>query len=285
MASVIIPAYNEETVILETLSKLKSQDFEGRLEVIVACNGCSDNTANVARSVGGVRVLETSEAGKPIALNMGDSAATMFPRIYLDADVSVSKNFVRDITNSLNDDTRCVAWPQVRFIEANASASVKAFYKVWTRMPYNVPGRIGVGAYALNEKGRSAFEKFPDIISDDGFIRGLFSDSKQRVVVDSCFTEVKIPGNIRSLVAIKTRARVGAYELRKKYPNVSRALDASEVGLTENKIGALIKTRSGIHGILVYLIVNAWTRTTAAYRHRIGDLTWERDDSTRGVTQ
>ena len=48
MTTIIIPAHNEAAVIGQTLQGLLRQAGEGD-EVIVVCNGCSDDTAGVAR--------------------------------------------------------------------------------------------------------------------------------------------------------------------------------------------------------------------------------------------
>src|SRR4029453_13779336 len=87
MTSIIIPAHNEESVIRRGLHAVLDGAAPGELEVIVVCNGCSDATADVAREFGiAVRVIETDVPSKSNALNLGDAAATRFPRFYLEAD-------------------------------------------------------------------------------------------------------------------------------------------------------------------------------------------------------
>lgn len=46
--SVIIPAYNAENHIRKTLESIKNQTFQN-FELIVICDSCTDNTANIAR--------------------------------------------------------------------------------------------------------------------------------------------------------------------------------------------------------------------------------------------
>ena len=87
IASVVIPAHNEGAVLARSLQRLLSGSAPGELDVVVVPNGCSDQTAEVARRAG-VRVLETPVAGKVNALRLGEAACRTFPRVYLDADKS-----------------------------------------------------------------------------------------------------------------------------------------------------------------------------------------------------
>src|SRR5262245_58336894 len=49
MASVVIPAHNEARVIERGLSSLLEGARPGELEIVVVCNGCTDDTAARAR--------------------------------------------------------------------------------------------------------------------------------------------------------------------------------------------------------------------------------------------
>jgi glycosyltransferase involved in cell wall biosynthesis len=81
MPSVIIPACNEASVIGRCVDALL-QGAPG-IEVVVVCNGCTDDTALVAREqgVGNVTVVETPVGSKIAALNLGDGIATKFPAL------------------------------------------------------------------------------------------------------------------------------------------------------------------------------------------------------------
>src|ERR1700682_6135663 len=87
--SVIIAAHNEEKVLARCLDALLADSRPGELEVLVVANGCTDRTVEIARSYGIVGVIEIPEASKHAALNAGDAAATVFPRAYLDADITI----------------------------------------------------------------------------------------------------------------------------------------------------------------------------------------------------
>ena len=72
--SIVIPAYNEEKVIGRCLRSLLAGAEPDELEVVVAVNGTTDRTAEIARSFGPmVRVVETKTASKIAALNLGVS--------------------------------------------------------------------------------------------------------------------------------------------------------------------------------------------------------------------
>lgn len=78
--SVIIPAHDEAAVIGRLLGALVDGDPEGRLEIVVGANGCTDGTAAVARAVDPrILVAETERASKIAGLNAADGVATVFP--------------------------------------------------------------------------------------------------------------------------------------------------------------------------------------------------------------
>ena len=54
--SVVVPAYNEEAFLPETLRSLRRQDYPGAYEIVVVDNNSTDATAEIARSFG-VRVV------------------------------------------------------------------------------------------------------------------------------------------------------------------------------------------------------------------------------------
>ncbi len=108
--TVIIPAHNEEQALPPTLGSLMAQDFEGQLRIVVVPNGCTDRTAQVARSfIEKARkhgfemvVVELAEGCKPKALNQGDVHAIPDSiRIYLDADIRLSRTAITAVRRGL----------------------------------------------------------------------------------------------------------------------------------------------------------------------------------------
>ena len=65
MISIVVPARNEGLVIARTLRAMTTGAAPGEIDVIVVCNGCTDDTADIARSFGPpVRVIETEVGSK-----------------------------------------------------------------------------------------------------------------------------------------------------------------------------------------------------------------------------
>lgn len=94
-ASVIIPAHNEEKYIEKTLKSVSHRD----VEVIVVCNGCTDNTEAVARKfTKNVFVLDEANVSK--ARNFGASKASGNRLVFLDADILVAPNLLDKVIGS-----------------------------------------------------------------------------------------------------------------------------------------------------------------------------------------
>jgi cellulose synthase/poly-beta-1,6-N-acetylglucosamine synthase-like glycosyltransferase len=70
LVTLIIPAHDEEEVIERKVSNARALDYPAdRLEIVVASDGSSDRTAQLARDAGADSVLELQRVGKVAALN------------------------------------------------------------------------------------------------------------------------------------------------------------------------------------------------------------------------
>jgi glycosyltransferase involved in cell wall biosynthesis len=104
VTTIVIPAHNEGTVIGRLLGQLVPDALSSELNVLVVANGCTDDTARVAASFGpSVRVLSIPVASKYEALAAADREAGEFPRIYVDADVELGTQDVKDLVTALDE--------------------------------------------------------------------------------------------------------------------------------------------------------------------------------------
>jgi peptidoglycan-N-acetylglucosamine deacetylase len=83
--SVVIPAYNEELLIRDSLESINNQDLTGEHEIIVVDNDSKDNTANIARDMG-AKVVQCACKGVSNARQAGAEAASGEIIVQADAD-------------------------------------------------------------------------------------------------------------------------------------------------------------------------------------------------------
>ena len=210
--SVIIPAHNESGAIARTLAPLAPMAVSGKLDVIVVCNGCTDDTAEVARRFEGVTVLEAQQPSKTAALNAGDAATARWPRLYLDADVQISPSAVRDVLNALSQGSLLAARPAVRLDLRDAHPLIHAYYRARLRLPSAGNGLWAGGAYGLSELGRQRFGEFPDLIADDLFVDRLFSATEKAVLDVEVPVVICPPRTPRAQLAVLHRVYRGNAE-------------------------------------------------------------------------
>jgi len=285
LASVIVPAYNEERGIARLLAALLADAAPGALDVVVVANGCTDRTAEVARGFGpDVRVIEEPVPGKANALNLGDGAARTFPRFYVDADIEIGYQAVRDTAERMAAAGVPVGAPRLSLRLAGRSAGVRAYYAVWRRLPYARDGLVGVGVYALSEAGRARFDRFPSLTADDLFIRNLFRP-EERLSVGSATFLAHPPRDLRSLVAVQTRAQLGKRELHRARGAAAPlpGADRSRRAWAVQRIGALAGHPRVWPALPLYLAVHVVARVQARRRLFRGDTGWLRDESSRAA--
>lgn len=271
--SVVIPAHNEQAVLGRCLAFVAGLRAD-EAEVVVVANGCTDDTVAAARAVSGVRVLDLPRAGKAAALNAGDGAVAGFPRIYLDADISISTKALRSLVEVLACTEGRVAAPRPVFVLDGRPLLVRLFYACSTRLPYMTEGMVGTGVYALNAAGRARFEAFPALTADDLFVQRLFQPHEIVVVPDQTF-EVQTPLTMAALLAVRTRVAFG----NREHAVARGASGARTTGSTARALARLVRNEPmSLPACLVYLTVTVLTRVRARRR---GAGRWQRDTSTR----
>jgi glycosyltransferase involved in cell wall biosynthesis len=224
--SILIPAHNEAAYLPACLVALLASDaVRGAVEVVVIANGCSDETASLARGYSDqahqkgwqLKVLDLAEGGKLGALNAGEAAATGDVLIYLDADVVVSPPLIRQISDALQ-----VGAP--RYASGRPDVMVhhdrltRHYTRFWLTTPFMTHGVPGFGVFAMNRAGRARWDKWPDIISDDTFARLNFRPH-ERLSVPARYEWPMIEG-FASLVKVRRRQDIGVAEIEECYPEL-----------------------------------------------------------------
>ncbi len=102
MISVIIPTYNEETSIKETIQRVREYDEMNLVnEIIIADGGSIDHTIEIAKNEN-VKVVISPSKGRGAQMNYGASSATGEIVYFLHADTIPPRNFSADIANAIS---------------------------------------------------------------------------------------------------------------------------------------------------------------------------------------
>jgi glycosyltransferase involved in cell wall biosynthesis len=203
--SLIIPAHDEEAVIERCLRSVMASTIADQVEVLVVCNGCTDATAEVARSVSSdIRVLELPVAAKYAALNLGDREATAANRAYLDADTILSPGALEAVAGLLERPEVLAASPEIRFDVDNCSWPARQFHRIWRQSPYFRGVTLGAGFYAISAEGRRRFESFPPVVGDDYLVAGHFRECERALAVGETFRPL-LPTTLRSMLHVHVR--------------------------------------------------------------------------------
>jgi glycosyltransferase involved in cell wall biosynthesis len=279
MISIIVPAHNEADVIGSALRSMTAGSLPGELEVVVVCNGCTDNTANEARRNGGpVRVLETEVANKAHAINLGDQAAGLnFPRIYVDADVVVSLHTLRGLAARLNKGDVLFVAPVADIDTSRCSWPVRWYYEIASLLPAASEGGGGCGVYAMCHAGRSRFGDFPsNVRSDDGFVRFLF-EANECAVIPTLSSKVYPPARTKDLIRVRTRVRLGHLELARILPGAWRKRSKN------NGKAILVCSRrlTAWPKLLTYCLITIVARIGGRIHFWNNVRVWERDQDSR----
>lgn len=198
--SIIIPANNEASMIDACLQSVLASNGPALAQIIVAANGCTDGTEDLARAYADqakakgwtLDVLSLAEGSKLAALmaQLADALAGPEPRY-----ASGALTFT-----------------------PSPSLATRLYARTYARVPYIANGLPGAGLFAVNRAGRALWDTFPRIISDDTYVRLLFTPA-QRVRVEASYTWPLVDG-FANLVRVRRRQNAGVAEVERLYPHL-----------------------------------------------------------------
>jgi hypothetical protein len=238
------------------------------MEIIVACNGCGDETAHVARQFGPpVRVIEIRAASRAHALNVADRAATAFPRFYLQAGVVCHLSSIRRMAKHLSEGLALAIAPPFRMRLDQSGGIVRAFYEIAQRLPSHQDGLHGSSVFGLSEMGKRCFPVFPQIAAIEEFVR--FSlEPDQFVRLENTRSRVAPPNTFGELLARETELIRGVDQLRALDPSLS-----VDVGRDDRRaLRSLIARRADLWlELMIYIFVRVLARlfASAAGKHPV----------------
>ncbi|MGE4093130.1 MAG: glycosyltransferase [Candidatus Binatia bacterium] len=143
--SVIVPAYNEEKVITETIESLLRSAYPA-FDIVIVDDGSLDDTAARVRSVYGahpqVRLFSVTNGGKARALNYGLSKTNAEILVTLDADTVFSRTTISALVRDFSA-------PQVGAVAGNAKVGNRLnLLTKWQALEYITSQNLDRRAFA-----------------------------------------------------------------------------------------------------------------------------------------
>ncbi|SDW99129.1 Glycosyltransferase involved in cell wall bisynthesis [Ruegeria halocynthiae] len=271
--SVIIAARNEENYIASCLFSLLAQDQSvDQVEVIVAANACTDRTVAIAKSFEpefaargwDLIVLDLQIGGKLRSLNAAEGQARGAGLVYLDADVHCDPALLGQLARALTTPEPVYATGTLAVMSAQTWVT-RAYAGMWVRLPFVTGGAVGAGLFSVNRPGRERWGSFPDIISDDTFVRLHFAP-EERIEVPALYHWPMVEG-FRNLVRVRRRQDTGVAEVYKHYPELVR-----------NEV----KNSLGLRGLARLLFANPKNFIIYSGINLLARLRWSTSEWTRG---
>lgn len=282
--TVLVPAHDEEAVIGRLLAALAPPSGrEAEMDVIVLCNACADNSADVAReAMPAARIVEISHPGKANAINQGLKLANGGPVFVVDADIVVGFHTLECLADILRDGSIMVASPMARIDTSSSSGAVRAYYRIWQLLPYLRSGVGGSGVYGLSQKAAMQINPLPLIIADDSYVRRSFHAAELARITtlpdgQPVFTTVFAPANLPALIRVEARRRAGDAQLAQ-----FQLMQPSGMGISLFNLPRQLDATASWLDLFVYMAVKFAGRVLYRLNRLLGraDIWW-RDDSSR----
>lgn len=152
--SIVMPAYNEEATIVQTLSSLCHNVTNRKVEIIVVNNNSADRTAELVKACGVTCHLETVQGITP-ARNSGLGIARGKYILNADADTIYPKDWIELMVKPLADDNNvAITYGRFSFIPVGSTGRFTYFFyeylSDWSRTYNKYFKNEAVNVYGFN---------------------------------------------------------------------------------------------------------------------------------------
>jgi len=217
LVTLIIPAYDEEQVIEHKLANTRALDYSAdRLEIVVASDGSTDRTAELARAGGADRVLELPRAGKVAALNQGVRQARGTILAFSDANSYWRPDALRRLVARFADQRIGYTCGQVRF-EGGEGGNQEGLYWRYEMAVRSMETRLAgitAGNGAIYAVRREAYiELDPSRGQDIGFPFELTKRGWRAVYEPGAIAEEKMAPTVEGEFKRKRRMMWGLWDV------------------------------------------------------------------------
>ena len=219
--SLVIPAHDEEEVIERKVANARALDYPpDRIEVVVASDGSSDRTAELARSAGADLVLELPRGGKVAALNQAVRRASGEVFAFSDANSYWRPEALRRLVDRFADERVGYACGQVRFLggEGGNQEGLYWRYEMAIRSLETRLGGITAGNGGIYAVRREAYiDLDPSRGQDIGFPFELTKRGWRAVYEPAAVAEEKMAPTVEGEFRRKRRMMWGLWDVMLKW--------------------------------------------------------------------
>ncbi len=215
--SLIIAAHDEGTVIAAKLANALALDYpRGRLELIVASDGSTDETVRAARAGGADLVIDLPRGGKVAAQNAAAERATGELLAFSDANTVWAPDALGHLVEPFADPAVAYTCGQVRFTDGGGNNLEGAYwrYEMALREMESAMGGVTAGNGAIYAVRREAYVPLaPSGSHDLSFPFALAKRGLRSLYLPWAQAEEKMVPTLEGEFARKRRMMVGLWDI------------------------------------------------------------------------
>lgn len=168
--TLIIAAYAEETVIDAKVKNALALDYpEGRLQVIVACDGSPDRTPELARAAGADLVLDLPHGGKMAAQNAAVEQATGQIIAFSDANTMWEPDALKRLIDAFGEPGIDYVCGRVNFVNESGDNQEGLYwrYEMWLRARESALRSVTAGNGAIYAVNPQVYKEIAPVTGHD----------------------------------------------------------------------------------------------------------------------
>ena len=169
-AALIIAAHDEEGVIADRVANARALDWPREmLQVVVACDGCTDATAERARGAGADVVLELERGGKVRAQDAGVDATDAELLAFSDANARWAPDALTQLAHAFAEPDVGYACGRVTFTNDAGTNQEGLYwrYELWVRANESRFASVTAGNGAIYAVRRAAYLRVDPVMGHD----------------------------------------------------------------------------------------------------------------------
>ena len=226
--SIIVAVHNGAQFIEAKLKSILALDYERRrMEIIVASDGSTDRTIELARRFEpqGVRVLDLPRKGKPATLNAAVAASSGEVLVLTDVRQTLAPESLRLLLENLADPQVGAASGELVILDGERTEERQTGlywrYELWIRLRLSELDSIFGATGAYYAIRRNLFVPIPDdSLLDDMYLPLAAFFRGYRLLVDPRARMFDYPTGLESEFRRKWRTLAGNYQIIASYPGL-----------------------------------------------------------------